>query len=537
MADIWSRLALTPTKLIVFAAIFLVATGNISFFGKVMEIYPWDADNFGFLISIGIGFACVLTLLMTLLTCVVPARIVVSVFVLLAAVFGYFSDQFGTVIDIEMIRNVLETDAGEVADLLNIGLVVRVMLLGIVPIVAIWCLPLIVATRRRELRFKAQTAGISIAVMLVCLFGFSDSYTGFFRLHKPLRYFSNPTYALYSAGKFLAHADVVGAPIELIPTAEGAVRSSTHSGRELIVMVVGEAARTDRFSLNGYGRVTNPELAGEERLVSYGNISACGTSTAISVPCMFALDGHEEFDRDLAMSKENVLDVLQRAGVSVLWRDNNAGSKGVATRVAFEDFTSPELNPECDRECRDIGMLGGLQEFIDAQTTDILIVLHQMGNHGPAYFKRYPAEYERFTPACHFEELSRCTDEEIGNAYDNAILYTDHFLEAVIRLLKANTPRFETAMLYVSDHGESLGENGLYLHGMPNMLAPAEQTSVPVVIWIGDTSDIELNSALDARNDANSHDAVSFSLLSVFNINTKLPPIASPLFLVNERYD
>jgi len=164
--------------------------------------------------------------------------------------------------------------------------------------------------------------------MLVCLFGFSDSYTGFFRLHKPLRFHSNSIYALYSAGKFLAHADFVGAPIELIPTAEGAVRSSTNSGRELIVMVVGKASRTDRFSLNGYGRVTNPELAGEDRLVSYGDISACGTSTAISVPCMFALDRHEEFDRDLAMSKENVLDVLQRAGVSILWRDNNAGSKG-----------------------------------------------------------------------------------------------------------------------------------------------------------------------------------------------------------------
>jgi len=182
-------------------------------------------------------------------------------------------------------------------------------------------------------------------------------------------------------------------------------------------------------------------------------------------------------------------------------------------------------------------MLGGLQEFIDAQTTDILIVLHQMGNHGPAYFKNYPTEYERFTPACHFEELSLCTDEEIGNGYDNAIFYTDHFLAAVICLLKANTPRFETAMLYLSDHGESLGENGLYLHGMPNMLVPAEQTSVPFVIWIGDTSDIELISALDVRNDANSHDAVSFSLPSAFKINTKLPPIASPLFLVNERYD
>ena len=119
-----------------------------------------------------------------------------------------------------------------------------------------------------------------------------------------------------------------------------------------------------------------------------------------------------------------------------------------------------------------------------------------MGNHGPAYFKRYPKEFEKFKPACQTAELSECSDEEIGNAYDNAILYTDYFLSQVVQLLKQNEQKFEASMLYISDHGESLGENNLYLHGMPYMLAPSEQTDVPVIVWAGKTSDIDIASLL-----------------------------------------
>ncbi|MCB1810140.1 MAG: sulfatase-like hydrolase/transferase, partial [Candidatus Competibacteraceae bacterium] len=313
-----------------------------------------------------------------------------------------------------------------------------------------------------------------------------------------------------------------------------AARPVGDADRELIIMVVGETARRDHFSLNGYARNTNPELAQISNLVSYQQVSACGTSTAISVPCMFALTGHDNFDGETAQHTENVLDILQRAGVSVLWRDNNSDSKGVATRVRYEDFRSPALNPVCDIECRDIGMLQGLQAYIDNQTGDILIVLHQMGNHGPAYYKRYPPEFERFTPACHSAELSTCSEQEINNAYDNAILYTDYFLSQVIALLKANTPQFETAMLYVSDHGESLGEKGLYLHGMPYLFAPKEQTEVPVIVWVGESSDVDLSSALRSKDKQNSHDAVFYSLLAAFEIEDSLAS-AQQLFDVLEH--
>jgi lipid A ethanolaminephosphotransferase len=253
------------------------------------------------------------------------------------------------------------------------------------------------------------------------------------------------------------------------------------------------------------------------------------------VPCLFSFDGRADFDIASARRTENVLDVLAKAGVNVLWRDNNSDSKGVAERVQYEDYRSNVLNPDCDVECRDVGMLSGLQDYIDSHEGDILIVLHQMGSHGPAYSRRYPPEFEEFRPACHTRELSECTREEITNAYDNSLLYTDYFVSKVIELLKENTPNYETAMFYVGDHGESLGENGLYLHGMPYMFAPAAQTHVPLIAWIGRTSDIDYAHTLTLRDVTTSHDSFSSSLLEAFEVDAeyfeKPGPVARLIYM------
>jgi len=175
----------------------------------------------------------------------------------------------------------------------------------------------------------------------------------------------------------------------------------------------------------------------------------------------------------------------------------------------------------CSSIC-DTGMLVGLQQYIDEHEGDILIVLHQMGSHGPAYYKRYPAEFERFTPACRSAELSTCSIEEIVNAYDNSILYTDYFLSKVIDFLKQNSSDYETSMLYVSDHGESLGETGIYLHGLPFMFAPEAQIKVPVLVWPGNSSDIDYEKTLSLKDQPNSHDALFDTLLQIFEIRTDL---------------
>ena len=222
--------------------------------------------------------------------------------------------------------------------------------------------------------------------------------------------------------------------------------------------------------------------------------------------------------------KENLLDVLRHAGVNVLWLDNNSDSKGVALRSEYQNYRSKDKNPVCDEECRDVGMLSNLQDYIDSHPKgDIFIVLHQMGNHGPAYFKRYPAEFEKFQPTCQSNELGKCTREEIGNAYDNAILYTDYFLGQVIGFLKKNNARFETALFYVSDHGESLGENGLYLHGLPRGMAPETQTHIPAIMWFGANYHDVDQAVLRKRTSKHfTHDSVMPTVLGLMEIGTKV---------------
>jgi lipid A ethanolaminephosphotransferase len=291
-------------------------------------------------------------------------------------------------------------------------------------------------------------------------------------------------------------------------------------------MVVGEAARADHFSLNGYSKDTNPKLKQEPKLVNFTDVTSCGTSTAVSVPCMFSFLGDNGSNTEKARSQENVLDVLNRAGVNVLWRDNNSDSKGVANRVAYENFRTSETNTVCEGdECRDEGMLKDLQAYIDGHKNgDILIVLHQMGNHGPAYYKRYPKSYEKFAPTCNTNQLEQCSKEELSNAYDNAILYTDDFLDKVIKFLKQNDNKFETAMLYASDHGESLGENGVYLHGLPKLIAPDAQTHVGMMIWMGEKTQkrVSLDTLKQQCNNSYSHANLPHTLLGFYNAKTNI---------------
>ncbi len=526
---------MTSTRLILAVSLLLLISGNFTFFSHVLETYPWSTANAGFLLSVPVVLACEIILLTLLMSLLIPIRLTLSILLLVAATTAYFSDTFGTIIDAVMIQNLLQTNPSEFADLITPGFLLRFSLLGLAPVALVWYLPLRAEKFLPRLRKKLFLALGAVVFLLLCGMVFSNQYASFIREHKAFRFYANPIFPIYSAGRYVVKAGAGSHPSELVQLAHNVTISNVDGGRELTIMVLGETARRDRFSLNGYTRNTNPELARETNIFSYTHITSCGTSTAVSIPCMFALSGRKDYDSNADGSTENILDILQYAGVSILWRDNNSSSKGVADRVRFEDFQAPDTNPECDPECRDVGMLHGLQEYIDAQSGDILIVLHQMGSHGPAYYKRYPARFEQFTPACQSAELAECSDEEISNAYDNTILYTDYFLSRVVALLKANTPRYETAMLYVSDHGESLGENGIYLHGLPYWLAPDEQINVPVIVWVGETSDIDIHSVLSHEDLDNSQDAVFQTLLTIYEVETDLVSTPPGLFEAHEE--
>lgn len=511
-------------SIILLTALLMVASGNISFFEKINALYP-VAENIGFIFSLSILLTALLILLMAIMSIVIPVRILAVTFLVITAISGYFSDKFGIVIDADMIRNTLETNTAEAVDLISGTLLIRLLLLAVIPAILLFYIPYRVETWRQKLLRPIILSLSALALIAASILLNGDQFASFFREHKSIRHYANPSYTIYSFGKFITSIAKSPESNEMIPleatlTKEGSEHEEEHY--ELTIMVVGETARADHFSHNGYQRETNAFTKKYESLISYDNIASCGTSTAISVPCMFSYHGRQGFDVNQGRKTENILDLLQKAGVNILWRDNNSDSKGMATRVEYQDFRSPDTNLQCDEECRDVGMLDGLQEYINSQQGDILIVLHQMGSHGPAYYKRYPKSFEYFSPTCQTSELSQCTPEEIINTYDNTIRYTDYFLSQVIEFLKKNTPQYETAMLYISDHGESLGEGGLYLHGMPYSFAPESQTHVPLLLWAGESSDIDVSTTGLLAEKPNSHDIIFKTLLDIYEIETNL---------------
>lgn len=521
----YSSVPKTQTWWIFAISLFIMVTGNLSLCQNLLKTYPLNFHNLPFLVSLLIFFFATIAIVFQILSIGRPAKWVLAALIIIASTNAYFMDSFGVVIDHTMMDNVAQTNLKEMQGLLSFELLFRFVALGLIPAYLVIKLFPKRASLKQELkgRLKAISA-LGLTAILVVL-PFTAGYASFIREHKIVRFYANPTYSIYSAYNYLSQeAKVYEARNTVLKTIAGdAVKTtSTSNKHKLIIMVVGETARFDRFSLNGYQRVTNPNLA-NANVISFDNVSSCGTSTSVSVPCMFSSLGKKNYDKQAAINQENVIDVLARNGIDVLWRDNNSDSKGVALRVKYQNFQSTTLNPICDPECRDVGMLDGLDKHIQSKgDKDILIVLHQMGNHGPEYFRRYPAGFEKFSPVCKSKELKDCTKQEINNSYDNAILFTDYFLSEVIKFLKHYEENYDVGMLYIADHGESLGEYGMYLHAAPVMIAPKEQTRIPLIVWTGNTSSFPKSHLRQHKSVALSHDDVFCSLLVAYDFRSNV---------------
>ena len=537
--DTLYRFELNPNALIIIVALFLVVTANVSFFSQVLSIYPFST-NIGFIVSIT-GLLFSLMWLLFQLLCYRPTtKPVLITMVMIGAVCSYFTDAYGTVFDTNMLINSMQTDQAEAMGLMSPSFFIRVFLLGVIPAIIIATLNIKRVPLRRALWQRAVTLILAIALIALCLLPFGDQYATFFRQHKVVRSYANPVTPVYSVIKLgTDYVEELRRPDTLTLHATDAKRSATISDKtkpKLMVFVVGETVRADHVGLNGYERNTMPLLASQSDVYSFKNATSCGTSTAYSVPCMFSYANREHYDNNTSDYNENVLDTLHKQGVNVVWRDNNSSAKGVADRVTFEDYKTTDVNPNCDEECRDIGMLDGFDKLVraDSPAKDTLILLHQMGNHGPAYYKRYPKAFEKYKPVCMTNELSKCDDQSVINAYDNAIRYTDYFLNNVIDTLKKYEPDYDVVMVYVSDHGESLGENNIYLHGMPYAIAPDAQKQVPVIVWSPTGNGINTNnrdkgSLANMINQPVSHDFITPTLLNFFGITTE-EVAAAPTF-------
>lgn len=495
-------------------SLLLVALFNYTFWVKLSHQFPF-AEYYHFWFSLALLLTSIHYLLLTLLDLKFILKPIVIIMVILAALSAYVMDSYSIIIDYRMYQNILETDTNEIWDLITARSMIYLFVLGIIPTLLL-------------LRAKLDHGGwkkrilhliITIAIIPGNIALFSKNYTSFFRNHKIIRYYTNPITYIYSFTKFI-RINYGGENIEFQKIGLDA-RMSKVDKKKLFVLVIGETARAHNFSLNGYKRDTNPLLAQHKDLFNFSTVYSCGTETSVSLPCMLSKFSRSEFNFKRGRYYENILDILKRADIRMLWRDNDSGCKKLCERIEYQDYNRANIKPFCnDYECLDEVLLNGLQSYIDKEKRTTFIVLHKKGNHGPAYYKRYPKEFEKFTPTCKTGELQKCTNDQIVNTYDNTILYTDFFLDKLIKLLKKNSDSYQTAMLYLSDHGESLGEGGIYLHAMPYWIAPDYQKHIPMIFWASDNFKINRKHLESMKDMKLSHDYLFHSILGVMGVQS-----------------
>ncbi len=384
----------------------------------------------------------------------------------------YFVRSYGVILDRAMMGNVFNTDAAETADLLHPRILLYVLLLGVLPCWLLFRVQLRPTPLPRRL-------GFALGVFVVGLgWAYANASTWLWidENAKRLGGMTLPWSYAINGPRYLATQVERGEPTPL-PAA-----TFESNEKAVVILVIGEAARALNFSLYGYPRPTNPLLSAAG-VSALAETRSCSTYTTASLRCILS-----PVDSGWKMSdaSEPLPSYLQRQGIDVIWRSDNWGEPPLKVRTLQR---AGELRKTCTGAVCDYDevLLQGLEPRIRASGSDrVFVVLHQSGSHGPAYYSKYPARFERFTPVCKSVELHRCTGQELVNAYDNTIVYTDYFLQQAIAVLQAFPDR-PTALVYISDHGESLGEFGLYLHGTPYSIAPDVQKDIPFLVWMSDS--------------------------------------------------
>lgn len=520
------RVHVSSEMLVLFTSAFLLITANLSFWkrlsiglGEFSQAWPSYIAVAGFLLAF-------LSLFLALAPRI-SIKPLLSLIFIICAFSAYFMDSYGAVIDRHALQSVMESDARESAEWLSSAMLWPLLMFGFLPVTLLWKFVIVkpqnlrTAIKRKAL-FLSVCAGTA-ALILVLNF---QTFSSLGRNHAVLRDLFNPVNVINAVRGQLKRS-FAAEPRVLQTIAPDAQRGPSFIGIDrkplLFVLVIGESARAASFGLHGYARNTTPELA-KLPLTVFTHVQSCGTNTATSVPCMFSNLGRQAYDENTANSQENVLDVIKRAGFNVLWLDNNTGSKNVARRIEEIDLAhGNDANLCAGDSCYDEIMLQALEARIATIKVDTVIVLHALGSHGPAYFQRTPAKFAKFQPICESVELHHCSRDALINSYDNSIVYTDYVLSELIARLNQKTT-LDTALLYVSDHGESTGENGFYLHGAPFAIAPDEQTQIPMFLWqsaqFSARRKLDMHCVSRARIKPTSHDALFPMLLDLLDVRT-----------------
>ncbi len=492
-------------------------------------ISPARLHDFLFALTVPLVLFCGWVIVFSILNIPLIRKPLLVVLTLGCAAATWFMFTYGAVIDQNMMVNVFETNSQEATALITPQLLLWLAVAGLIPAVVLAMIRIRPGKWWQTLLMRVAAILASLVVIILVAAVFYKDYASLFRNNKgivkmvtPANYVS--AIAKYSKARWFAGDQTL---IRLGEDARKGPVLMAQQKKTVLVLVIGEASRAENYSLNGYSRDTNPELKKQD-VINFPQASSCGTETAVSVPCMFSGMPRKKYDADLARHQEGLMDVLGHAGVNMLWRDNDGGCKGACNRIPHTDMTQWKLDQFCkDKSCIDDVNLYRLNDTLDGLKQDTVLVIHLMGSHGPAYYERYPEQYRKFTPTCDTNQIQDCDHQALINTYDNTILYTDSVVSKTIDALKARQATMNTALVYLSDHGESLGENGLYLHGTPYMLAPEQQTHIPFMFWL--SQDYKKNFGVDeqclrdqAAKEAVSQDNLFSTVLGMMNIQTSV---------------
>ncbi|ANF82062.1 lipid A phosphoethanolamine transferase [Acinetobacter sp. NCu2D-2] len=505
---------------------------NVSFYLKLKSLTPYvGLKSFFFILSAVIIVVAAYHLIMQLLLWRFTTRLFAVIFIFLGGMSSYFVSSLGIIITPDQIQNAMQTDTKESLDLLSWPLIQWFVLFVILPIAVVSSVQIKPTELKKQLLYKVIHICLSFALILGSLFVFYVDYAAIFREHRELKGMISPQNVIASTTSYYRKKSP-RKDLPLVPYGTDAhlIRNASVSDKpKLMVLVVGETARAESFSLNGYAKNTNPQLSKYD-VINFTNVSSCGTATAVSLPCMFSGMQRRNYDEKLASHREGLLDIAQRAGYKVTWIDNNSGCKRTCDRV--EEYKIPEALRkkwcDADNECFDEILVDTLQYYlknIDPEDrSSRLIVLHQMGSHGPAYYKRSTEKFQPFQPMCKSKAIQGCSQQELINVYDNSIVYTDHVLSQTIHTLQ-QLSNYQTAFWYWSDHGESTGEHGLYLHGAPYRIAPSQQTHIPMLMWFSpawqQTHQAQQTCLAQSKHKEISHDYLFSTALSLLDIRTE----------------
>ena len=491
MMTFFQQLKIKPISLIVFNLLLAIWLGvflNIAFFEKIRMLTPYNGVKAGlFVVASIIIVVAAYNFIFQFFNWKWTAKPLAIALVFIGGFAAYAVNTLGVLITSDQIQNLVQTDIAEARDTWSWHLLTWTLGMTVVPIIVILMMKIKPEPIIRQLLHKVIASVVSLAMVLGLLFVFYVDFAAIFRENRDLKGMISPQNMIASFASYYKKK----APKENLPLVvygEDAVmqKAQATSLPKLMVLVVGETARAENFSLNGYSKNTNPKLS-QQDILNFSRVSSCGTATAVSVPCMFSGMPRKEYEERLASHREGLLDIAQRAGYQVTWIDNNSGCKGTCDRVNQFKIPEPLQQKWCkDKECFDDILIDSFKAYLATIPQDDnrprLIVLHQMGSHGPAYYKRVPAQFKVFKPTCDTNAIQGCSREALLNSYDNTLLYTDYVLDSLIETLK-NTTKYQTALWYLSDHGESTGESGMYLHGAPYAIAPTQQTHIPMLMW------------------------------------------------------